>query len=137
LITKKRSKVQVSPYQSLLSIDVSHNKVNKMENRRRFSRIDTLWEARYFLKERERGWGKCTIIDFSHKGIGIEFHTSEEINVGSSIHLDIFVPKELKTVCVEGKLKWINQRRNDFVGGIEWYRINREALGENKFVRLS
>jgi hypothetical protein len=69
--------------------------------------------------------------------MGIEFHASEEINVGSTIHLEIFVPREFKTVCVKGKLKWINQRRNDFVGGIEWYRINREALDEDKFVGLS
>ena len=108
-----------------------------MENRRRFSRINTLLEARYFLKEDKRNWGKCIIIDFSCKGMGIEFHTSEEINVGSTVHLEVFVPTEADPVCVEGKLRWINQRRNDFVGGIEWYRINREALGEDKFVRLS
>ena len=108
-----------------------------MENRRRSSRINTLLGARYFLKEDKRNWGKCIIIDFSHKGMGIEFHASEEINVGSTIHLEIFVPREFKTVCVEGKLKWINQRRNDFVGGIKWYRINREALDEDKFVGLS
>ncbi|RLI45414.1 hypothetical protein DRO61_10605 [Candidatus Bathyarchaeota archaeon] len=61
--------------------------------------------------------------------MGIEFHASEEINVDSTIHLEIFVPREFKTVCVEGKLKWINQKRNDFVGGIEltvkhWMKIN-------------
>jgi len=108
-----------------------------MENRRRFSRIDTLWKARYFLKEEERGWGNCTIIDFSRKGMGVEFHTSEKINVGSTVHLEIFVPTEFEPVCVEGKVKWIDQRKNDFVGGIEGYRINHEALDEDKFVRLS
>lgn len=137
MITKKRSKVQVSPYRSLLYIDVIHKKVNKMENRRRFSRIDTLWEARYFLKKGEKGWGKCTIIDFSRKGMGLEFHTSEEIDVDSTVYLEIFVPTEFEPVCVEGKLKWINPRKNDFAGGIEWYRINREALDEDKFARLS
>jgi c-di-GMP-binding flagellar brake protein YcgR len=108
-----------------------------MENRRRFSRINTLLEARYFLKEDKRSWGKCIIIDFSHKGMGIEFHTSEEINVNSTVYLEIFIPTEFEPVFVEGKLKWIKQRKNDFVGGIEWYRINREALGEDKFARLS
>jgi len=108
-----------------------------MEKRRRFSRIDTLLEARYALKEGERGWGKCTIIDVSRRGMGVEFHTSEEINVGSTVYLEIFVPTEFKPVCVEGKLKWINQRKNDFVGGIEWYRINRNTLNDDKFVRLS
>jgi len=67
----------------------------------------------------------------------MEFHSSEEINVGSTVYLEIFVPTEFEPVCVEGKLKWINRRKNDFVGGIEWYRINREALGEDKFARLS
>ena len=110
---------------------------NKMENKRRFSRIETLLEARYFQKGNKRGWGKCTIIDFSCNGMGIEFHTSEEINVGSTVHLEVFVPTEADPVCVEGELRWINQRRNDFVGGIEWCRINREALGEDKFARLS
>ena len=137
MITRDRSKLQVSLYRGLPSIDVSHKERNKMKNRRRSSRINTLLEARYFLKEDKRSWGKCIIIDFSHKGMGIEFHASEEINIGSTIHLEIFVPREFKTVCVEGKLKWINQRRNDFVGGIEWYRINCEALDEDNFVRLS
>ncbi len=111
--------------------------VKKMRNRRRFSRIETLLEARYFQKGNKRGWGKCTIIDFSSKGMGIEFHTSEQINLGSTVHLEVFVPTEAAPVCVEGELRWINQRRNDFVGGIEWCHINRKALDEDKFARLS
>ena len=106
----------------------------KMGNRRRFSRIDTLLDARYFRKDK-RGWEKCTIIDFSHKGVGIEFHTSEEINVGSNVHLEIFVPTEFEPVCVEGKLKWIDKKENDFVGGIKWYRINRAASDVDRFAR--
>jgi len=111
--------------------------VKKMRNRRRFSRIETLWEARYFPKGNKRGWGKCTIIDFSSKGMGIAFHTSEEINLGSTFHLEVFVPTEADPVCVEGELRWINQRRNDFVGGIELCHINRKVLDKDKFASLS
>ena len=106
-----------------------------MSNRRRFSRIETLLEARYVQKGNKRDWGKCTIIDFSSKGMGIEFHTSKEI--GSTVHLEVFVHTEADPVCVEGELRCINQRRNDFVGGIEWCHINRKALDEDKFASLS
>jgi len=108
-----------------------------MRNKRRFSRIETLLKARYFQKGNKGGWGKCTIIDFSSKGLGIEFHTSEEINPGSTVHLEVFVPTEADAVCIEGELRWIHQRRNYFVGGIEWCHINRKELDEDQFASLS
>ena len=84
-----------------------------MENRRRFSRIDTLLEARYALKEGERGWGKCTVIDFSRKGIRAKICTSGEINAGSSILLGVFIPGELEPIIVPLTLMGSNSPGNN------------------------
>jgi hypothetical protein len=59
--------------------------------------------------------------------MGIKFLTREKIIVGSTIHLKISIPKELRPINVKGILKWIKPRRNDFVGGIEVTSLIREV----------
>lgn len=104
-----------------------------MDNRRRFSRSDTQLKAKYFLEERKGGWEECTIIDVSRTGLGVKFHTGEEISAGSTIHLEISVPTELEPISVEGILKRMEQEGDDFIGSIEFT----EALDEDRFGRLS
>ena len=70
---------------------------------------------------------KCTIIDVTREGMGIRFHTDENISAGSTVHLEIPVLTELAPVKVEGIVKWVAQRGNDFTGGIEVTEI--EAKG--------
>lgn len=95
-----------------------------MENRRRFSRFDTQLKAHYFLKEKKGSRKECTITDVSRKGMGIRFYTHKEINIGSTIFLEISIPTEAEPVNVKGILKRIDQGENNFFGGIEWDRIN-------------
>ena len=90
-----------------------------MEDRRRFSRQQSQLKAQYFLKGRKEGWGECTVIDVSRKGMGITFQTSEKIKVGSFILLEIPVPTELEPFYIIGILRWIRQKGNTFTGGIE------------------
>jgi len=90
-----------------------------MKERRGFNRHKTRLKAQYFLKEKKEDWEECAIIDVSRKGMGIVFLTGEKINVGSTVLLRIHVLMELKPVYVIGMLRWIRQKGDDFIGGIE------------------
>ena len=87
-------------------------------------------KAKYSLKEDDSMWEECTIIDFSSKRIGIEFN--KQVSLDSTIHLAIHVPKESEPYSVKGKLKWIKQSKNRFIGGIELT----ELLEENKIFAI-
>ena len=106
-----------------------------MENRRKFSRFYTQMKAQYVLKGEKGDWGECTVVDISRKGMGIKFRTPENINLGSTIRLEISIPTELDHINVEGILKRINQKEKGFIGGIEWYLVGREGLNESELVR--
>ena len=104
-----------------------------MENTRRFERFPTQREAQYFLV---RGKGKgqeCTIINVSRKGLGILFHTNEEIDVGTYIHLEVPDTRSLETINVRGELRWYKTISNEFIGGIELNNI----LSDVKFSKLA
>jgi hypothetical protein len=90
-----------------------------MEDRRRFTRYQTHIQAQYFLKEKKDSWEECTIIDVSRKGMGIVFLTPENIDIGTTILLEIPMPTGLEPIHIVGILKWIKQSGNCFIGGIE------------------
>ena len=89
------------------------------EERRSDIRFSTNLKARYFTGEAVKNWEECTVFDASRKGMGIKFHTPEEIKIGSIINLETIVPSEEKPLNVRGTLKWIKQEANEFVGGVE------------------
>jgi hypothetical protein len=89
------------------------------EENRAAIRFDTDLKGRYFIKELGKRWGNCTVFDVSRTGMGIKFHTSEPIDVGSHITIEIEVPSELEPMSVKGILRWIKQGENEFLGGIE------------------
>ena len=66
------------------------------------------------------------------KGIGIRFHTSEKISIGSSIHISVSVPQILEPIDVTGIVKWIVKGENHFIGGIALT----EVLEEDTLRRL-
>ena len=90
-----------------------------MEERRKFKRHQTRLKAQYYIKEENEGWEECTIIDVSHKGMGIVFLTRKEIEVSSTVLLEITLLTELEPIYIVGTLKWIKQEDRDFIGGIE------------------
>ena len=49
----------------------------------------------------------------------------KKIIAGSIIHLKVRVPQESNPVMVKGVLRWIEHAAEHFVGGIEWYHIDR------------
>jgi hypothetical protein len=86
--------------------------------KRRSGRFVTKLKAHYFLSEKKGELRECTIFNISPIGIGAEFHEKNEI--GSGIHLMIDVPGETQHVIVKGSVKWIRQKGNRFIGGIEF-----------------
>jgi transcriptional regulator with XRE-family HTH domain len=99
---------------------------DKSENTRFFARFLISLKAQYSLKEEDAVWEECTIIDFSSTGIGVEFN--KPVSLDSTIHLAIHLPKESEPFSVKGRLKWIKQSKNRFIGGIELT----EIFDENK-----
>jgi Tfp pilus assembly protein PilZ len=89
------------------------------EENRAAIRFETNLKGRYFVKEYGKLWGNCTVFDVSRTGMGIKFHTSEAIDVGSTVTIAIEVPSELEPMSVKGILRWIKQGENEFLGGIE------------------
>ena len=89
------------------------------EENRTAIRFDTDLKGRYFIKELGKRWGNCTVFDVSRTGMGVKFHTSEAIDVGSTITIEIEVPSELEPMSVKGTLRWIKQAGSEFIGGIE------------------
>ena len=101
--------------------------LEKLRKRRRFNRYPARLNAQYFLREDESDRKECTIFTIARKGMAIRFHTPEKIrfhtpekiDVGSTIYVTIAVPQEPEPVIVKGQLRWIKQRKNDSICGIE------------------
>ncbi len=102
-----------------------------MEDIRRSGRYVTQLKAQYFLDDDKDHWKECTIININPKGMCVEFN--EGINVNSTIHLVIIKSGESEPIIVKGILKWLRQKKNNFIGGIELA----ETLDENTFAKLS
>ena len=94
-----------------------------MENTRRFERFSTQRGGQYFLVKGKGRGQECTIIDVSHKGLGIIFHSNEEISVGTNIRLEIPDPTTIDTIDVRGELRWSKEIGGESIGGIELSRI--------------
>jgi hypothetical protein len=93
------------------------------EENRAAIRFATNLKGRYFVKELEKLWGNCTVFDVSRTGMGIKFHTSKPIDVGSTITIEIEVPSELEPMSLKGILRWIKEGENKFLGGIELTKV--------------
>ena len=93
-----------------------------MKERREFQRTALPQKAKFFGA---KGWEDCTITEASRKGLSVKFYTSMKINEGSIIHLKVVFPSQQYPVNVKGFLKWIEKKGKHFVGGVEWFYIER------------
>jgi len=100
-------------------VDLKLSYEEKLKDRRKFPRFDTELKAQFVSKESHRGGEECTIIDFSRKGMKAKVYTSEEINVGTNVLLEVFLPRELDPIDVKGTIKWVKQIENGYISGIE------------------
>jgi hypothetical protein len=90
-----------------------------MKEKRREPRIPTERKAHYFLKDSTSTMKECTLIDVSHRGMGIRFNTSEELSPGSTVIIDLTGSVTRESLYVTGLLRWIEEGVNFSIGGIE------------------
>jgi hypothetical protein len=93
------------------------------EDRREHIRFSTNLKGRYSTEGLSKNWEECTVLDASGKGMGIKFHTSEGIKVGSIINLETVVPSQTEPFNVRGTLKWIKQKETELIGGLEFAEV--------------
>ena len=89
------------------------------EEDRRSWRFPTILKARYFFQEKKGEGKKCTVINISLNGAGLEFYSCDTISVNTKLFLEIIPPDGNETVNVEGIVRWVKQGRKDFVCGIK------------------
>ena len=102
----------------------------QIQKKRRFVRFASKQKAQYCLKESYGSWKECTIYTISCKGVGITL--KEIINVGSILFLEIPMSHEFAPLSIKGTLRWIKEKENDFIGGIEFTKV----LDEEQFSKL-
>lgn len=90
-----------------------------MEEKRREPRIPTHRKAHYFLKEGTGTLKECTLIDVSHKGMGIRFNTTERLHLGTTVIVDLTGSPLTESFYVSGLLRWIEEGVRFYIGGIE------------------
>ena len=94
-----------------------------MQEQRVFPRTNLPQKAMFFGA---KGWEECTITEASRNGFGVKFYTREKIHVGSIINLKVFFPSQQYPVKIKGLLKWIEKKEEHFIGGIDWFYIERD-----------
>ncbi|MEE8380628.1 MAG: PilZ domain-containing protein [Thermodesulfobacteriota bacterium] len=108
-----------------------------MEDKKRLRRFAAQLKARYSLKEGGRTWGECIIVDINRRGMGIEFHTQEKIDAGSTINLEIDISGKSEPLSIGGILKWMEGGGNIYFGGIELAEILDEIEWTNLIYYMS
>ena len=93
----------------------------QVQKKRRFPRFASKQKSQYCLQEMYGSWKECTVHTISRKGVGIAL--KEQINVGSKIFLEIPLPHKFAPLSIKGTLRWILEKENDFLGGIEFNKV--------------
>jgi len=99
---------------------------------RKFPRFCVHLSGRYFSDSQKAGWKECTIIEISRKGMLIKCPSDEKIPAGSTICLEVYIPRQLDPVNVKGTVKWVRQTDDNLLSGIELCKL----LDENLFSQL-
>ena len=92
---------------------------NNLEDKRQSIRFPTNLKALYYLSEEKESVEKCTILNVSYRGFGIQFPTSEKIKTGSHINIGIVVKWQVMPISVRGIVKWRNEETNLCDAGAE------------------
>jgi hypothetical protein len=87
---------------------------------RSFRRIPLKHKAKFTLKEGKRGWEDCTIININRnlKGMGVVFHTQVAIPINSIVIIDLLTDGKYGPIYVTGVVRWTEDTKSDFVGGL-------------------
>jgi len=84
-------------------------------------RIALQKRARFTLKDEERAWESCTLLNINQnlKGVGIRFHTVKDIKVNAIVIIDLSNSGEGESFSMVGIVRWVNKVKDDLIGGIE------------------
>jgi hypothetical protein len=82
-------------------------------------RFSVKLKVRYYLQEMKTNWQECTITDISPSGAALEFHTSEKIDVGTTLFLEIVDSSSRESNNVQGIVRWVKEGKEDFSVGIK------------------
>ena len=99
---------------------LEHSEVYCEFEDRSFRRISLKHQAKFTLKEGKMGWEDCAIININRnlKGMGVVFHTQVAIPINSIVIIDLLTDGKYSPIYVTGVVKWIEERKNDFIGGL-------------------
>ena len=92
-----------------------------MERENVVQRIVLRKRAKFTLKDEERGWEACTLININQnlQGVGVQFHTQRDIKVNSIVIIDLTTGDEVESMSIIGIVRWIKKEEIDLVGGME------------------
>ena len=90
-------------------------------NKNTYRRIKLQHPARFTIQEENGHWENCTLININQNlnGMGVRFHTRKAITPGATITIDVITSVTSGPLCITGVVKWVKERENDCVGGIE------------------
>ena len=109
-----------------------------MKSGRNFYRfLPPFLKAQYFSREGKNLKEQCTIFNISRKGVGLKFHTDKKIKIGTTIHLEVFVPRKSEPISVKGIVTWVKRCGDDFTGGIELSELLEDVTWAKPFLGLS
>lgn len=77
--------------------------------------------AKFTLKDKKWGWEDCTLLNLNLnlQGVGIRFHTTQDIKVNSIVIIDLSAEGEDESLSIVGIVRWIQKSADDLTGGIE------------------
>ena len=90
-----------------------------MNRKNEGQRIEIQKRAKFTLKDEKRGWEDCTLLNLNQNlhGVGIRFHTTQDIEVNSIVIIDVSAKGE--SLSIAGIVRWINKGEDNLTGGIE------------------
>ena len=112
---------QTSSYQLLQKeirtmIDINEIKIN----RRGKDRDKTALNAQYFIKKQSSQYLECKVINLSRTGAAVSVPVSETLKRGTIMFVDIYIPKTLMHVSVQGEIKRVKNGDHECIAGIKF-----------------
>ena len=98
---------------------------NPTEDRRKYKRFPVELSARY-QRDNKTAWKGCTVTNISRGGMGIIVYLQEKIPLESPLVLEIIFPPKEKQIKATGILRWLEEGKDIFIGGVEFTEIDPE-----------
>ncbi len=97
-------------------------------NRRSKDRVKTKLNAQYFIKKKSAQYLECRVVDLSRTGAGVSIPPNERPECGNIMFIDIYIPKTLSRVSMQGEIKRIEKREKELICGIKFSEMVTQAV---------